>query len=155
MLCPEERIDGTLIEPWLSSVDVRTETLTRPARPGHLMEDMERALIEIGTRVEGIETLPEDSPRRDEAEIITPFGASYENFEETGITGFRYGHHYDGGKISIHADYTLDPDYEAAMLKAYGRERMQEILSFNTHNTLYYPSLTIKSAAPGWAVPPT
>ncbi len=46
VLCPDERIDGTLIEPWLSSVDVRTETLTRPARPGHLMEDMERALIE-------------------------------------------------------------------------------------------------------------
>ncbi len=32
------------------------------------------------------------------------------------------------------------------MIKAYGKERMQEILSFNTHNTLYYPSLTIKSA---------
>ena len=32
------------------------------------------------------------------------------------------------------------------MIKAYGKERMHEILSFNTHNTLYYPSLTIKSA---------
>ena len=68
------------------------------------------------------------------------------SFEETGITGFPYGHHYDGGKTSIHADYTLDPEYEAAMLAAYGKERMYDILSFNTHNTLYYPSLTIKSA---------
>ncbi|HNP34827.1 MAG TPA: aromatic ring-hydroxylating dioxygenase subunit alpha [Woeseiaceae bacterium] len=91
-------------------------------------------------------TLPANSPRRDEAEIIPPFGASYENFEATGITGFRYGHHYDGGKSSIHADYTVDPDYEAVMLKAYGKDRTQEILTFNTHNTLYYPSLTIKSA---------
>jgi len=100
----------------------------------------------VDAALDYIQTLPEDSPRRDEAEIIPPFGASYKTFEETGITGFRYGHHYDGGKTSIHADYTLDPEYEAAMLKAYGKERMHEILSFNTHNTLYYPSLTIKSA---------
>ena len=93
-----------------------------------------------------LQSLPADSPRRDEAEIVLPFGASYENFEASGITGFRYGHHYDGGKTSIHADYTLDPDYEQAMLAAYGKDRMHEILSFNTHNTLYYPSLTIKSA---------
>ena len=100
----------------------------------------------VDSALDYIKTLPEGSPRRDEAEIIPPFGASYETFEETGITGFRYGHHYDGGRTSIHADYTLDPEYEAAMLKAYGKERMHEILSFNTHNTLYYPSLTIKSA---------
>ena len=100
----------------------------------------------VDSAIDYIKTLPEDSPRRDEAEIILPFGASYEVFEETGITGFRYGHHYDGGKSSIHSDYTLDPEYKSAMLKAYGEERMREILSFNTHNTLYYPSLTIKSA---------
>jgi len=94
-----------------------------------------------------IRTLPpEDSARREEAEIIPPFGASYKNFEASGITGFRYGHHYDGGKTSIHAEYSIDPDYEAAMLAAYGPERTREILTFNTHNTLYYPSLTIKSA---------
>ncbi|MDZ4731884.1 MAG: aromatic ring-hydroxylating dioxygenase subunit alpha [Xanthomonadales bacterium] len=93
-----------------------------------------------------ISTLPEGSPQRTEAEIIPPFGASYKNFEATGITGFRYGHHYDGGKSSIHADYSVDPEYEAAMIKAYGPERTREILTFNTHNTLYYPSLTIKSA---------
>jgi hypothetical protein len=63
-----------------------------------------------------------------------------------GITGFPYGHHYDGGKTSIHANYSVDPEYEAVMHKAYGPERTREILGFNTHNTLYYPSLTIKSA---------
>lgn len=103
-----------------------------------------RSVVE--SAVDYIGSLPEDSPRRDEAEIIVPFGASYENFEEMGITGFRYGHHYDGGKTSIHADYTLDPAYKSAMIEAYGEERMHDILSFNTHNTLYYPSLTIKSA---------
>ena len=93
-----------------------------------------------------IATLPEDSAHRDEAEIIPPFGASYEVFENTGITGFRYGHHYDGGETSIHADYSVDPDYEKAMFDAYGPKRTKDILTYNTHNTLYYPSLTIKSA---------
>jgi phenylpropionate dioxygenase-like ring-hydroxylating dioxygenase large terminal subunit len=94
-----------------------------------------------------ISGLPEDAvEQRSEAEIILPFGASYENFEKSGITGFRYGHHYDGGKTSIHADYSVFPAYHEAMLKAYGEERTREIYSFNTHNTLYYPSLTIKCA---------
>ncbi len=100
----------------------------------------------VDAAIDYIKTLPEDSPRRDEAEIIPPFGASYEAFEATGITGFRYGHHYDGGKTSIHANYSVDPDYERVMLDAYGPERTREILTFNTHNTLFYPSLTIKSA---------
>ncbi|MDG1906643.1 MAG: aromatic ring-hydroxylating dioxygenase subunit alpha [Arenicella sp.] len=93
-----------------------------------------------------IATLPEDSPNRAEAEIIPPFGASYEVFESSGITGFAYGHHYDGGKISIHADYSVDPQYKQAMLDSYGEERTDAILSYNSHNTLYYPSVTFKSA---------
>ena len=89
---------------------------------------------------------PEAVAERQEAEIILPFGGSYEAFEDSGITGFRYGHHYDGGKTSIHADYRVFPEYAEAMEKAYGVERTREIFSFNTHNTLYYPSLTIKTA---------
>jgi hypothetical protein len=89
---------------------------------------------------------PEAAASRAEAEIIPPFGSSWEVFEETGITGFKYGHHYDGGKSSIHANYTVMPEYHEAMVKAYGEERTREIYSFNTHNTLYYPSLTIKTA---------
>ncbi len=91
--------------------------------------------------------LPEAAARqRSEAEIILPFGASYTNFENTGITGFRYGHHYDGGKTSIHANYTVPPAYHEAMVKAYGEQKTREIYAFNTHNVLYYPSLTIKCA---------
>jgi phenylpropionate dioxygenase-like ring-hydroxylating dioxygenase large terminal subunit len=94
-----------------------------------------------------ISTLPEEATReRSEAEIILPFGSSYTAFEHSGITGFPYGHHYDGGKTSIHADYSVDPEYHAAMVKAYGEERTREIYGFNTHNVLFYPSLTIKCA---------
>lgn len=93
-----------------------------------------------------ISSLPEDSQNRTEAEIIPPFGASYEKFEASGIVGFPYGHHFDGGKTSIHANYSVDPDYKAAMLTAYGEQRTREILGYNSHNTLYYPSVTFKSA---------
>ncbi|MFK8021143.1 MAG: aromatic ring-hydroxylating dioxygenase subunit alpha [Pseudomonadales bacterium] len=94
-----------------------------------------------------IDVLPAGaSKQRSEAEIILPFGGSYEYAENMGITGFKYGHLYDGGKTSIHADYTVDPEYHSAMVAAYGEERTAEIYSFNTHNTLYYPSITIKTA---------
>ncbi len=89
---------------------------------------------------------PEAAEQRREAEIIPPFGASYEKFEDSGITGFPFGHHYDGGKTSIHSGYAVDPDYYNAMVAAYGTERSEDILAFNTHNVLFYPSLTIKCA---------
>jgi len=46
VLCQDEHIDAPMIEPWLATPEVRAETLTRQGRPGFLMEDMERALIE-------------------------------------------------------------------------------------------------------------
>lgn len=45
VLCQDAEIDATLIEPWLSS-ETRLEGANRPMRPGYMMEDMERALIE-------------------------------------------------------------------------------------------------------------
>jgi transcriptional regulator with GAF, ATPase, and Fis domain len=45
VLCQDERIDVGLIEPWLSA-ETRTDVLCRQMRPGHMLEDMERALIE-------------------------------------------------------------------------------------------------------------
>jgi DNA-binding NtrC family response regulator len=45
VLCQEAEIDATLIEPWLSS-GAGADGANRPMRPGHMMEDMERSLIE-------------------------------------------------------------------------------------------------------------
>lgn len=45
VLCQEVEIDAPLIEPWLSS-GAGAEGANRPMRPGHMMEDMERSLIE-------------------------------------------------------------------------------------------------------------
>ena len=46
VLCQDDQIDGPLIAPWMNAHDAQSKTLVRPARPGHLMKDMERALIE-------------------------------------------------------------------------------------------------------------
>jgi hypothetical protein len=48
--------------------------------------------------------------------------------------------------FSIHSSYAAMPGYEASMVAAYGEERAHDILGTVRHNTVYYPSLTIKGA---------
>ncbi len=79
-------------------------------------------------------------------EIISPFTESYAFFDEMGLHCFDNGHSYSGGKTSIHAKYSDIPEYNALMEKAYGKERFAEIMSVNRHNTVFYPSATIKGA---------
>jgi len=92
------------------------------------------------------DSLPEGTPPPKVAEIISPFGSSYDWFDKMGVTACRYGNGFTGGKVSIHSAYSDVPGYMEAMHKAYGEERTQEILSVNRHNTIFYPSLTIKGA---------
>ncbi len=89
---------------------------------------------------------PEGTVYPTEAEIIFPFGSSYEFFDKMKITSLKYGHSYMGGEASIHSAYSDIPDYNDAMVKAYGEERTKEIFSQNRHNTIVYPSFTIKDA---------
>ncbi len=49
-----------------------------------------------------------------------------------------------GGKKSIFSHYKVFPNYLEKMQQDYGEERTQEILSFNRHNTLLYPSCTFR-----------
>ena len=101
----------------------------------------------VDAALQYIKTLPEDAvEQRSEAEIIPPFGSSYENYENTDLFAYENGHHYDGGRTSIHADYSVPEDYEKLMIEAYGEQRTKEILTFNSHNTMFYPSFTNKTA---------
>lgn len=90
--------------------------------------------------------LPEGATYPREAEIIFPFGSSYQFFDDMGVTGLPYGHGYMGGKKSIHTAYSDIPGYYEAMVQSYGEERTKEILSQNRHNTIFYPSFTAKDA---------
>jgi benzoate/toluate 1,2-dioxygenase alpha subunit len=89
---------------------------------------------------------PVDAPKPMAIEQLVPFAGSYEFFDRMGVRVFAHGHSYSGVHFSIHSSYAAVPEYEAAMKRAYGEERAKDILGTVRHNTVYYPSLTIKGA---------
>jgi phenylpropionate dioxygenase-like ring-hydroxylating dioxygenase large terminal subunit len=100
----------------------------------------------LTARVVAKRELPADAPAPSAIEIIAPFTESYSFFDDMGVHAFDYGHGYSGGKTSIHAKYSEVPEYNRRMETAYGKERVAEIFSVNRHNTIFYPSATIKGA---------
>jgi benzoate/toluate 1,2-dioxygenase subunit alpha len=89
---------------------------------------------------------PEDEPKPMAIEQFVPFVSSYEFFDRMGVRVFDNGHSYTGVHGSIHSRYSTIPVYERAMIEAYGKEGAHAILGEVRHNTVYYPSLTIKGA---------
>ena len=79
-----------------------------------------------------------------ELEMLGPFASDYEFFENMGLTAWNNGHSVTGGKVSIHSAYSAIPGYAESLIDAYGEERTKEILSVNRHNTVVYPSFTLK-----------
>ena len=93
-----------------------------------------------------VDRLPEGTATPSEAEIISPFGGSYEFFDSLGCRTMPYGHSFMGGKGSIHSSYSDIPGYMESMVASYGQAKVEEILSQNRHNTTVYPSFTLKDA---------
>ena len=89
---------------------------------------------------------PADMPKPMAIEQIAPFASDYKFFDDMGVKVYPHGHGFSGVNFSIHSAYSSVPEYEAAMKKAYGEERAKQILGTVRHNTVYYPSLTIKGA---------
>jgi phenylpropionate dioxygenase-like ring-hydroxylating dioxygenase large terminal subunit len=89
---------------------------------------------------------PADAPKPMAIEQLVPFAGSYDFFDKMGVRVFDNGHSYSGAHFSIHSAYAAVPDYEAAMTRAHGEARTKDILGTVRHNTVYYPSLTIKGA---------
>ena len=89
-----------------------------------------------------------DFPDPDEQPItlnmLIPFGNPLSFFDEIGQTICGNGHSYSGGTVSIHSAYPEVPEYLKAMNKAYGEKRAGEILSVERHNTVIYPSISLK-----------
>jgi len=81
-----------------------------------------------------------------ELEMLAPFTNDYGFFEKMGLTAWDYGHSVTGGKMSIHSAYSPIPGYIDALNAAYGEEKVNEIMSVNRHNTVVYPSFTLKGA---------
>jgi phenylpropionate dioxygenase-like ring-hydroxylating dioxygenase large terminal subunit len=89
---------------------------------------------------------PADAPKPMAIEQIAPFASDYKFFDDMGVRVYPHGHGFSGVNFSIHSSYAALGDYEALMKKAYGEERARRILGTVRHNTVYYPSLTIKGA---------
>ncbi len=89
---------------------------------------------------------PAEQPKPMAIEQFVPFMSDYKFFDDMGVRVFDNGHSFSGVKFSIHSKYSTIPEYDAAMKAAYGEEKAHAILSLTRHNTVYYPSLTIKGA---------
>lgn len=96
---------------------------------------------------------PDDAPKPMAIEQFVPFVNGYDFFDRMGVRIYENGHSYTGVKFSIHSKYSAVGEYEAAMERAYGAERAQAILAEARHNTVYYPSLTIKGASRPFGLP--
>lgn len=89
---------------------------------------------------------PADEPKPMAIEQFVPFASDYKFFDDMGVRVFANGHSYTGVNFSIHSKYSAVPEYEAALVARHGEERAHAILREARHNTVYYPSLTIKGA---------
>jgi phenylpropionate dioxygenase-like ring-hydroxylating dioxygenase large terminal subunit len=92
------------------------------------------------------ENKPADMPKPMAIEQIAPFASDYKFFDDMGVRAYDHGHGFSGVNFSIHSSYSSLAGYEDAMQKAYGPDRAKKILGTVRHNTVYYPSLTIKGA---------
>ena len=92
------------------------------------------------------ERLEQDDPVPFELEMLAPFTNNYDFFQKMGLTAWDYGHSVTGGKFSIHSAYSPIPGYMDALVDTYGEQKAREILAVNRHNTVVYPSFTLKGA---------
>jgi phenylpropionate dioxygenase-like ring-hydroxylating dioxygenase large terminal subunit len=89
---------------------------------------------------------PAGQPKPMAVEQYAPFASDYKFFDDMGVRVYPHGHGFSGVNFSIHSAYSSIPEYEDAMKRAYGEEKAKQILGTVRHNTVYYPSLTIKGA---------
>ncbi len=99
-----------------------------------------------GTAKKLWEGKPAEMPKPMAIEQYAPFANDYKFFDDMGVRVYPHGHGFSGVNFSIHSAYSSIPEYEQAMQRAYGPERAMQILGTVRHNTVYYPSLTIKGA---------
>ena len=89
---------------------------------------------------------PAEMPKPMAIEQYAPFANDYKFFDDMGVRVYPHGHGFSGVHFSIHSSYSAIPEYEDALKRRYGEEKAKQILGTVRHNTVYYPSLTIKGA---------
>lgn len=99
-----------------------------------------------GTAKKLWEGQPADAPKPMAIEQFVPFVSDYAFFDGMGVRVFDNGHSYTGVNFSIHSSYSSVPGYEEQLKAAWGEDKAKTVLGTSRHNTVYYPSLTIKGA---------
>ena len=77
--------------------------------------------------------------------FLSAFATPITKWDDFQTLGYKHGHCILTGYMGLRP---RDPDtlaYEAAMEKAYGKARMEEILGVNIHHVLIYPGLSVQS----------
>ncbi|MBI1732782.1 MAG: Rieske 2Fe-2S domain-containing protein [Gammaproteobacteria bacterium] len=114
------------------------------------VSDNMHPMVTHQSAIQPVRVLRRDLPRDAEIPLavtmIEPFGGGYDFFDQIGHTVCGEGHSYTGGSLSIHSEYPEVPEYLAAMERRHGAERTREILSVQRHNTIVYPSMSLKCA---------
>ena len=78
-------------------------------------------------------------------ELAKGFHRPAQFLRDMGITVLENGHCYNGGRFSVHSDYSDIPGYFEVMKDAYGEGRAEDILSVQRHNTCIYPNMHMKN----------
>ena len=93
-----------------------------------------------------MEGKPADKPKPMAIEQFVPFVSDYKFFDDMGVRVFDNGHSFSGVNFSIHSDYSG----VAGLRRGDGRGLRPSSSARDPgaarHNTVYYPSLTIKGA---------
>jgi phenylpropionate dioxygenase-like ring-hydroxylating dioxygenase large terminal subunit len=72
-------------------------------------------------------------------------GFPYEFWEKLTLQAHPNGHSFMGGIFPPRRTDPVFMEYIAAMEKAYGKERTEQILAVDRHNTIFYPNVSIQS----------
>jgi phenylpropionate dioxygenase-like ring-hydroxylating dioxygenase large terminal subunit len=72
-------------------------------------------------------------------------GFPYEFWEKLTLQAHPNGHSFMGGIFPPRRTDPVFMEYMAAMEKAYGKERTEQILAVDRHNTIFYPNVSIQS----------
>jgi phenylpropionate dioxygenase-like ring-hydroxylating dioxygenase large terminal subunit len=72
-------------------------------------------------------------------------GFPYEFWEKLTLMAHQNGHSFMGGIFPPRRTDPVFMEYLAAMERAYGKERTEEILAVDRHNTIFYPNVSFQS----------
>ncbi|HYM02861.1 MAG TPA: aromatic ring-hydroxylating dioxygenase subunit alpha [Stellaceae bacterium] len=91
------------------------------------------------------EHLPEGAPAPLPVRFTRNNGFPYAFWEKLTLKAHQNGHSFMGGIFPPRRTDPVFQEYIAAMEKAYGKARTEEILSVDRHNTIYYPNVSFQS----------